>query len=411
MTSLVPLQAGALAPLPVHGLGDVADDWAAVEVWLAGVAANSVNGSQETVNTYRYHMAKLRWFCERQIGKPPSRWTQQEVHAFIAFLEKLPEHAVCARANGRPDGPFVAAGLPGHTPFRKTPSASSRADIVRCVHALFNAFHAAGYIRLNPMQALKARKARRLNTSRAVDLDLYAYVLQHMALQPRETPMAHQLYERDRFALIALRELGLRASELVGAAMRDVQRLSDPKSGKTYWVFYVREENAKGGAERTIPMTNAAMDGLMSYRRAFGLSALPDAGDGNALLLSPRTRPVALGNAFVKSAQDRRFFGAWGSIASRKTLYRIVKQRLGDTAAALRGQQRQDEADALEQASPHWLRHTFAKASLLRGRDIRSVAKALGHASVTTTMVYTEQTALDLIREYESGGGGEVARG
>ncbi|KFI07643.1 site-specific integrase [Massilia sp. BSC265] len=54
--------------------------------------------------------------------------------------------------------------------------------------------------------------------------------------------------------------------------------------------------------------------------------------------------------------------------------------------------------------SPHWLRHTFAKALIAKGHDIRVVAQSLGHASVTATMRYTRQSALDKIRKYEREG-------
>lgn len=52
-------------------------------------------------------------------------------------------------------------------------------------------------------------------------------------------------------------------------------------------------------------------------------------------------------------------------------------------------------------ASPHWLRHTFAKAALLKGLSMREVASVLGQASVDTTMIYTDQDALDLVRALE----------
>jgi site-specific recombinase XerD len=66
-------------------------------------------------------------------------------------------------------------------------------------------------------------------------------------------------------------------------------------------------------------------------------------------------------------------------------------------------------ADQLRQASPHWLRHTFAKAALLTGQDIRHVAAWLGHRDLGTTMVYTEQEALDLIRATNSATPGLLA--
>ncbi len=85
-----------------NGLGLVDDDWAAVEVWLDSVAANGSNGSTQTVDTYRFHIAKLRWFCENEIGLSPSRWSVQEVNAFQKFLANLPEHAICAMIESAP---------------------------------------------------------------------------------------------------------------------------------------------------------------------------------------------------------------------------------------------------------------------------------------------------------------------
>lgn len=51
---------------------------------------------------------------------------------------------------------------------------------------------------------------------------------------------------RDRFILIALRELGLRASEIVGSVMGAFQQLSDPKTRRRYWVFQASPSVAIG---------------------------------------------------------------------------------------------------------------------------------------------------------------------
>ena len=66
-------------------------------------------------------------------------------------------------------------------------------------------------------------------------------------------------------------------------------------------------------------------------------------------------------------------------------------------------------AEELCRASPHWLRHTFGKAALLAGHDVRHVAASLGHASLETTMIYTNQEALDLIHAHERANPGSVA--
>ena len=104
MPAPLPAQLPAPLPaqLPAHGLGPVADDWEAAEVWLAAIARRKAGGSGQTVATYRFHLAKLRWYCENVARVTPSRWTMQDVGGFVDFLDELPIDAVCARSGKRP---------------------------------------------------------------------------------------------------------------------------------------------------------------------------------------------------------------------------------------------------------------------------------------------------------------------
>jgi len=191
--------------------------------------------------------------------------------------------------------------------------------------------------------------------------------------------------------------------------MRDIYPLTDTQNARTYWVLRVDAEHAKGSVTRDVPMTRAVFEELMAYRIMFGLPALPESNEDYGLLLSVQTKAVVIGNRAVKEPKSRRYFRAWASITSRKSLYLIVKTRLDEVAASLAAQGREAEARNLREVSPHWLRHTFAKALIMRGRDIRVVAESLGHASVTTTMAYTKQSAIDQIREYSKDGDHDLA--
>jgi integrase/recombinase XerC len=388
-------------PEPGHVLGLVADDWEAADVWLRAVRAKSRNGSNQTEQTYRYHLAKLRWYCEQVAYVTPSRWSTQDVERFNRFLQDLPNDALCAHRAG--------AGEPGWTPFRTQPSRSSQADIRRFVHALFQAWHKTGYIRINPMALTGAGTARKVNGQRAISLDLYDLVLNVMEQEEKRTFTERQMHVRDNFIFQTLRGLGLRASELVNARMSAFYQLSVAKTSKRYWVFLVTAETAKGGKERRIPVPRTVWDAFMVYRAAFGLPVQPTPGETTRLVLSPRTKEVKIGTTPIARTADRRFFKAWREVSTRQGLYGIVKDRLNRAADTLESNGRDDEATQLRRASPHWLRHTFGKAALLTGQSMREVAGALGHANMDTTMIYTEQDAIDLIDAWERASPGTVA--
>lgn len=386
---------------PGHVLGEVDDDWAAAEVWLSTVRLKSKNGSTETEKTYRHHLDKLRWYCEHVSRVTPSRWSIQEIEHFVGFLQNLPDDALCAKG--------AAPGTPGWTPFKCQPSASSQADIRRVVHACFAKWHAAGYIRINPMALIGAGSAREVNTDRSVNVDVFDQVIAVMETAEKKTFTDRQAYVRDRFILEALRGLGLRTSELVGASMSAFQQVTLQTTGKRYWIFAVSKATGKGGKARPVPVPPAVWEAFMVYRAAFGLPPQPTPAEKTRLVLSPRTRAVMIAGKEVKHSGSRRFFGAWREVTTRQGLYGIVKERFAQAADVLEGQGDAGAAAELRRASTHFLRHSYAKAALVSGIGMRTVAGALGHSDMATTMRYTQQEAQDLIAAWERANAGSVA--
>ncbi|MCU1453565.1 MAG: xerD [Acidimicrobiales bacterium] len=152
---------------------------------------------------------------------------------------------------------------------------------------------------------------------------------------------------RDRAILEVLYGTGLRISELVGLSLADV----DLEAG-------LLRAFGKGSKERIVPVGRYASAALVAWLADGGRPQLtPERwarrGDAEALLLNTR------GGRLSRQ-------GAWGAV-------RKAGERVG-------------LADRL---SPHVLRHSCATHMLDHGADIRTVQELLGHASISTTQVYT----------------------
>ncbi|AWH91978.1 tyrosine recombinase [Dietzia lutea] len=158
---------------------------------------------------------------------------------------------------------------------------------------------------------------------------------------------------RDRAMLELLYATGARAAELIGLDVDDLDGLDHPEGGTVIL-------RGKGGKERLVPVGRPACEAVGAYLT--------------------RARP-----ALAKRGGPALFLNTRGGRISRQTLWNVV------SAAAAR-------AGVAQEVSPHSFRHSFATHLLDGGADIRVVQELLGHASVTTTQVYTLVT-VDTLRE------------
>lgn len=155
---------------------------------------------------------------------------------------------------------------------------------------------------------------------------------------------------RDRALLELLYGTGARISEAVGLVVDDL----DTEDGAVRLV-------GKGGKHRLVPVGSYATEALDAYL-VRARPSLAAAGGGSPAL----------------------FLNARGGRLSRQSAWAVLR------AAAQRAH--------LPAVSPHILRHSFATHLLDGGADVRVVQELLGHASVTTTQVYTLVT-VDRLRE------------
>ncbi|HEY3325204.1 MAG TPA: tyrosine recombinase XerC [Planctomycetota bacterium] len=154
---------------------------------------------------------------------------------------------------------------------------------------------------------------------------------------------------RDRALLELLYGAGVRVSELVGSNLEDL----DGQRG----LLLVR---GKGKKERMLPIGTCATHALAAWmvRRAEAAGGRMDL---PAASLVP-TAPI--------------FVNRFGTRLDVRSVRRILEKRLLAAGLPLG-------------ATPHTLRHSYATHLLERGADLRSVQELLGHASLSTTQIYT----------------------
>ena len=157
---------------------------------------------------------------------------------------------------------------------------------------------------------------------------------------------------RNAAVLSLLYGCGLRISEALGLKGSELSG-----SGET-----VLRITGKGGKTRLAPVLPVVLEAVAEYRR-----------------LCP----------FDLSGDDPLFRGTRGGLLNPA----IVQREMAKLRGALR---------LPETATPHALRHSFATHLLGRGGDLRTIQELLGHASLSTTQIYTGVDTARLLEVYEA---------
>lgn len=157
---------------------------------------------------------------------------------------------------------------------------------------------------------------------------------------------------RDRAILELLYATGMRVSELVGLNVNDVDLLGG-----------VTKVWGKGGKERLAPFGTEATRALHNY------------------LMRRETLHPGEGERGL-------FLNKSGARISARSIRRLLDKYI-------------KKASLSQKISPHTLRHSFATHLLDAGADLRSIQELLGHASLSTTQVYTHLTTERLKRVYD----------
>jgi integrase/recombinase XerD len=241
---------------------------------------------------------------------------------------------------------------PDGTGWIEPPLASaSAARAVIAVRSLHRFAHAEGLTAEDPARSIRPPKPPR-RLPKALSLEQVQAML---AAPATDTEVGI----RDAALLEVLYGTGIRISEAVALDVDDVARLIRAGAGEPTPGLRVL---GKGDKERIVPVGSYARAALDAYLVRGRPALAAGSGGTPALFLNTRGRRLSRQSAWA--------------------VLRSVAEKAGITA----------------DVSPHTLRHSYATHLLDGGADVRVVQELLGHASVTTTQIYTLVT-IDHLRE------------
>ena len=275
-------------------------------------------------------------------------------HTLAAYRRDLTRVLDLAAGEGRPvaaaawDQPLLERAM--RELFRRGHAASSTARALAAWRSFGRFCVRRGVLASDPARALPFPRVPRRLPRTLPRIDLNAALDQ---LAAATDPAA----ARDLALLEMTYSSGLRLSELVGLHRGDLDRGAR--------LLRVR---GKGRKERVTPVGARALAALDRYLAHEGR------GDG------PRDEPLFAGRARAGAARRPAL--------SPRTVQRLVRRRLADVAGGLG-------------VTPHALRHSFASHLLDAGADLRAIQELLGHASLSSTQVYTHVSRTRLRQAYE----------
>ena len=163
---------------------------------------------------------------------------------------------------------------------------------------------------------------------------------------------------RDKAILETLYSTGVRVSELVGMNMDSINFAEGTIKVK-----------GKGAKERIVPIGSKALEAIGAYLKK------------RDSFFSSLRRDLSVN-------KEALFLNNWGGRLTANGLKKIVQNRI-------------EKAALKKNIHPHSFRHSFATHLLERGADLRAVQELLGHASLSTTQIYTHLTTKRLKKVYD----------
>ncbi len=356
------------------------------DIQKAAAFLMAYKGSLGTFNSYRREIERLLHWSALYCKKSLKELRREELLEYVAFCQKPPQHWIGYSKPAR----FIeqeGARIPNPEwrPFVVTVSKAARRkgaelDIkqfklasgsLRELLAILSSFYSylvqENYADINPVALIRQKNQLiRSFQSSAKIRRLSELQWQYVIETARKLADSNgELHERTLFIMSALYSMYLRISELA-ASKRWMPKMNDfARDGDGNWWFTTV---GKGNKERQIAVSETMLEALKRWRKHLGLSTLPSAADYTPLL--PRTK-------------------GQGPITSTNYIRKIVQFSFDSAITQLQQDGFEEEAELLNEATVHWLRHTGISDDVkIRPRE--HVRDDAGHSSGAITDRYID---------------------
>lgn len=346
----------------------------------------SYRGSEATFNAYRREVERLlqwSWLIQQTSLLKLKR---EDIEQYLDFCQSPPKAWIGTKntprflvqsgeSNPNPEWRLFVVSVSkaefksGVTPQVSQYSLSERAirELLAINNSFFNFMIQEGYIEANPFSQIrqKSKFIRKQQTTTVIrrlsDLQ-WSYVIETAEKMANEKPEVH---ERTLFIMTALYAMYLRISELT-ASPRWIPKMRDfyQDLDGNWWFTTV----GKGNKERIISVSNNMLEALQRYRLSLNLTPLPSPSD---------MRPLVLRNKGT------------GAITSTRQIRAIIQSCFDRAITSMRESGFNEDADQLQSATVHWLRHTGISDDVkIRPRE--HVRDDAGHSSSAITDKYID---------------------
>ena len=348
-------------------------------------------GSQGTFNSYRREVERLLQWSWVVSGKSLKKLKREDIENFIRFCQQPPKAWIGLKKSPRfiehddrripnPEWrPFVATVSKaehrnGLRPNKKDYEISSGTlkESLAILSSFFNYLLQEEFVSANPVALIRQkskfiRKAQTASKIRRLTPTQWESVIRMAEKMAKQNPTIH---ERTLFIVTALYAMYLRISELTATARwTPLMNHFFRDSGSRWWFTTV----GKGNKQRDIAVSDAMLSGLKRWRQYLNLTPLPTPADDSALIPKIKGRGPLTNSTYIRE---------------------IVQQCFDSAINDLKQQQLNEEADALLEATVHWLRHTGISDDVkIRPRE--HVRDDAGHSSGAITDQYIDVNLRD----------------